>query len=160
MTVLVVVVVVVRLTATSPLSPFIPVPPDPSRSLRRRGDQSSLRTPLLTGCSHTTLGGSMVIPAPPAARRQGRLSAAQSELRVHSVHERLPRDFDLSHRIAHSLSLSLFLFLYSPASCLSHSFSLSPLFPLFPLGGRRAKLVTGEARVVTVHRSTSTEVLP
>lgn len=61
---------------------------------------------------------------------------------------------------SHTLSLSLFLFLYSPASCLSRSFSLSPLFPLFPLGGRRAKLVTGEARVVTVHRSTSTEVLP
>lgn len=51
----------------------------------------------------------MVIPSPPIARRQCRLSAAQSELGVHSVYERLPRDFDLSpHRTRYPrLSLSV-----------------------------------------------------
>ena len=143
----------VCLTATSPLSPLILVPPPTKRPIptphpslngffpyhpwRINDDSSTLRCVALTS------------PKRRSVRTQGSLSPRTFATRLRSL---------TPHRTRY-LCLSFSLFIHPP--CISFSLCLFlHFFPFFPLGGRRTKLVTGEARVVTVHRSTSTEVLP
>lgn len=130
-----------------------------SLSLRLGATNPLCATPLLTGSfpyHPRRIDARWVTPSPSAARRCCRLSAAQSERRVHSVDERLPRDFDLSTAFCTRYPyLSLFLFTY---------LHLSPLFLFLRLVDREAPAAaTGEgvrSNRATVHINGSLAVIP